>query len=770
MRLPLYVLLFLFCLSFVAADFDRSAYDEPRSGFSVSDRVEVVDTAVYNTGYLSADGVDWTSFILSGERVEGSWVVGEATSSSVPSSARYFAVFSCTWSGSWDCSSTWQVLDRGSEFGVPSEFDPSIDSLQGDFEALQALYASTQASELPVLSSASELPPPSAATYPYMYLIEGEVHVLELESRGRFGEWVNIGAPWFDTTGWDTMTPQNMGEAVGVTVNEAGRVTRIDMQKVTTEFLNNRYLPKGNNLVGTLPPEIGNLKQLEYFNIKQNYFYGEIPDVFSGWQSLRKFSLAGQTQEFRVDNRIEWYEGAHVRGFNDPADPYFGRWGGLGLGKHNVVTNRFRSELPRSLGGLPELGLIEIRKQLLLGTLPESWGESTGLWGIVLSGPFTHAGANIRSRIPESWGNLTQMVFFKLEGEYQGDGWLYGEVPQGIRDWSNIANFNVPSNDLSGPIPSFDNARDIVYFNIARNSFSGEFPWLSFFNGDNSRISKFSLSNNAFSGSLPPSIAPVSYPRSHESGLYILHAFGIQNNDFSGDLPDWVTQFRGLQIINIADNRFTGPFPASLMDQQNLKTVYLHNNELSGELPDKSWGNRRIGWFYMNGNNFEGEIPDSWISLFQDADGNWHDQVSRMYFHDNDLSGRIPDWPLNLGIDYYRLDGNKYTFADIVPVYESLTAHVGSVFHVGNQQSFGSAQSHELSTGESFITSFSETSHEENVYQWERNGESIPGQTNQELSIDSVSLSDAGSYRLRVTNPRVPDIVLFSQEVELVVS
>jgi hypothetical protein len=92
-------------------EFDPSDYAAPRSGFSVDDRVHVVDTAVFDTGYYSVDGRVWTQFSLSGETV-GDWVVGEAESAPVPSDARFFAAFSCSWSDSWVCEDTWQVLER----------------------------------------------------------------------------------------------------------------------------------------------------------------------------------------------------------------------------------------------------------------------------------------------------------------------------------------------------------------------------------------------------------------------------------------------------------------------------------------------------------------------------------------------------------------------------------------------------------------------------------------------------------------------------------
>ena len=780
MRLPLFALLFLFCLSFVAAE-----YSDPRDGFSVSDRVEVVDTAVYDTGFYSVDGSSWSQFSLQGESF-GDWVLGEAQSEVVPDSARYFAVFSCSWVGSWDCSETWQVLDRGARDDGSSggSYVPE-DSLEGDFEALQALYASTQGQGLPSVSAEGELPNPRTAEYPWMYMVGSELYVLE---RGRDVShaqgididlgWVNRGAPWADKTGWDDMTPQTMGAATGVAVDQDGRVVELDFQKQTTVEHQGGLLTAGNVLAGVLPPELGNLRRVSKFNVKQNYLYGQIPPEIGFMRDLERLSLAGHHWELDAgrDARGTWWETSHLH-TNYDGDPYSYSV----QGKGHPSTNRFRTHLPEEIGDLEDLDLIEISQQYLLGSLPENWGNLRPRV-LIMQRLFPISGG-LKSEVPSSWSDMTSLWSFRITGFRGEEGPLIGELPVGMNEWDNIKNFAIQNNDLEGSVPVFSKSRDIVYFNIGGNSFSGEFPWLGFFNGNNTRISKFAISRNSFSGELPASIEPPSFPTQGEDGKYRLADFSIRENEFSGDVPEWTADWARLQIYSIARNNFTGSFPAALLSQERLKAFDLSENNLVGELPDGVWATDRAPSMWMEENNFEGEIPDSWQTAFQDDRGNWATEEARwVRMHDNQLSGPIPDWAIYMnwrssGRTEYRFDNNRHTFRDIVPVYDSVQAVMGDGFIISPQKPFGPSpwgeqRVLEVSSGGSLVyDELSEyVSHVDNVYRWERDGSILSGQDDVVLSLSSVSSSDSGSYRLLVTNLNVPDLTLFSEEVELVVS
>lgn len=628
-------------------------------------------------------------------------------------------------------------------------------SVQGDYEALQALYNSTQGQGVPTLNSTSALPTSSRdAEYPYMYMINGELHYLEIERTREFvdnhaASWVNAGAPWKDTAGWTNMTPETMGDAVGIEVDSDGRVIVIDMQKVTTVLFEDAYFTAGNNLVGTLPVEIGNLRRLTHFNVKQNFFHGEIPSSIKNWKESVRLSFAGQLWELDIESRHQWHED-HRDGRSEP----FADANSVYKGKKIMATNRFRTKVPAEIDGFQHLELIELRYQYLTGTLP-AWNNLPSLKGIFLddardSGPNTISGS-----IPDSWGNLTSVRYWKMQA-YHANGRYSGDFPQSINNnWNELNNISIQGHSFTGPIPEFLSSRDKIYVALSNNEFTGGFP-AGYFNGDNARLSKWQIGSNNLSGEIPKTITTPVYPR--ERSNYAIDAPGIGRNNFTGSIPEWYMTMIGMQTFFIANNNFNGPFPAAIATQNNLKTFYIHNNNFSGPLPDIDWGDRRIGWFFIQNNNFEGVIPDSWITLFQDGDGNWHNNVRRINLYNNNLSGRIPDWPKNLDIDQYRLDANRYTFIDIGPVYQDLKDAIGDGFSVDNQKPFGREQSRTMPEGDTVVFDLSDYDYPGNTYQWLRNGTQIGGVNTPVLTIESVSGEDEGSYVLEVINSNLTEL------------
>jgi len=627
-------------------------------------------------------------------------------------------------------------------------------SVQGDFEALMALYNSTQGYGVETLSSKSNLPSPSNASYPYMYIINNEIWALSKERVRGIGEWVNHGAIWKDKTGWTNMTPSTMGDAVGVEVDANGRVITLDLQKITTAPHGSGTVTTGNGVIGVLPPEIGNLSKMEWFNVKQNFFHGEIPDVFGSWTNLVRWSVGGISWELNLDRRTEWHEGDHRR-VNTNNDPFTQ----ITSGKVISSTNNFRTQLPASLGNLPNLDLIEAAHQYLIGSLPAEWGNLPAIRGIYISdirGP-----SNLTlGEIPESWGNLSTLTVFQV-ANYHTHRRFSGQIPEGMKNWGNLANIALSRNNFTGEFP-FGELSDLVYMVIDNNQFTGDFPWEAIFNGKNSRLSKFGISLNNFSGPLPQTIPEATHPTTNRP-RYNLADFSVHGNSFEGNLPEWAANFHSLQIINISGNNFTGPFPAKLLDQDNLKTVYLQGNNLSGPLPDGKWTTDRIRWFYISDNNFEGEIPESWKTLFQTSDGSWNTSgtFQQYRFNNNNFSGIVPDWGKHVpwgSFQTYAFDANSYTFKDIGDVYDDLKAHFGSNWRIDKQRPFGNSQTRTMPAGEELVIDLSEFDYTGNKYRWLKNGAPLSGETSPVLVISSIDSKDEGEYRLEVTNSKMTEL------------
>ena len=103
-------------------------------------------------------------------------------------------------------------------------------------------------------------------------------------------------------------------------------------------------------------------------------------------------------------------------------------------------------------------------------------------------------------------------------------------------------------------------------------------------------------------------------------------------------------------------------------------------------------------------------------------------------------------------------------FKDLVPFIELGPNN----FTYAPQQAFGVARTISRPAGERVVLEFPEVSHPDNRYQWVKNGSNVTGATSRTFTISSMSDSDQGTYSLRVTNPKAPDLTLTSVDIELV--
>ena len=85
------------------------------------------------------------------------------------------------------------------------------------------------------------------------------------------------GANWIDHTSWLSDAP--LGEWYGVTVNDDGRVLEVRLGS--------------NGLVGSIPPELGNLTDLTALDLSGNRLTGPIPSELGNLSSLERLYLGG---------------------------------------------------------------------------------------------------------------------------------------------------------------------------------------------------------------------------------------------------------------------------------------------------------------------------------------------------------------------------------------------------------------------------------------------------------------------------------------------
>ena len=84
------------------------------------------------------------------------------------------------------------------------------------------------------------------------------------------------GANWVENNNWMSDAP--LGEWHGVTTDDRGRVITLSLQE--------------NELTGEIPPELGDLSNLESLRLRDNRLSGEIPAELGGLSTLRELNLA----------------------------------------------------------------------------------------------------------------------------------------------------------------------------------------------------------------------------------------------------------------------------------------------------------------------------------------------------------------------------------------------------------------------------------------------------------------------------------------------
>jgi len=377
------------------------------------------------------------------------------------------------------------------------------------------------------------------------------------------------GDNWSNNSGWGTGQP--LADWYGIETNSEGHVTRIDLWH--------------NNLEGQLPPSIGNLDKVKYFNVKYNHLSGPVPPEIGGMASLEWLILQGRTY-------------GNTEKFKDPpTDPDYG----YHPGKRLSNTNDFSGTIPSSIGKLSHLERFELANAPnITGPIPDEIGNLTSLVGLYLSynnfrgtglpaaiGKLTNlkqlyiAGANLGGEIPSTLSNLTQLTFVQMGG---GDG---DEYPY--------------SNGFTGKIPNFSQATELRQITITRSNLTGNYPSY-FHNGNFKHLTSIGFSRNKLTGTLP------SF-----DGLPRLHVFRMNFNNLTGSIDHLTEVPDQMQILGIGWNNFSGDFPTGgWPDFYQLKTVYMGGNNLTGNIPCSFWNkldNSKLGWARFDGNNFANTCP-----------------------------------------------------------------------------------------------------------------------------------------------------------------
>ncbi|XVE48656.1 hypothetical protein DITRI_Ditri01bG0019600 [Diplodiscus trichospermus] len=470
---------------------------------------------------------------------------------------------------------------------------------------------------------------------------------------------------------------QNQGGSVcnfsGVVCNSNGFVAEINLPRQQLvgylpfdSICELQYLEKidlGNNsLHGKITEDLKKCARLQYLDLGQNGFSGEVPDL-SSLNGLKFLNLnnSGFSGPFPWKSLENLTELAFLSLGDNPfaSSPFPPEVLNLKKLYRLYLTNcSITGQIPEGIQNLTQLENLEISDNRLSGPIPAGIVKLNKLWQLELYNN------SLSGKFPVGFGNLTSLVNFDvstnmLEGDLSElrsfknlvslqlfENHFSGEIPKEFGEFKNLEEISLYRNKLTGQLPpKIGSWSGFVYIDAAENFLTGPIPPDMCKKG---KMDRLLLLQNNFTGTLPQSYANCKS----------LVRLRVNNNWLSGTVPAGIWSLPNLSIIDLTMNRFEGPvtgdignakslaqlflannqfsgeLPSSISQASSLVSIQLTSNEFSGQIPATIGELKRLGSLYLNGNMFHGTIPDSLGSCVSLSDVN---------LAGNSLSGQIPN-------------------------------------------------------------------------------------------------------------------------------
>ncbi len=300
------------------------------------------------------------------------------------------------------------------------------------------------------------------------------------------------GDSWQNNEGWDFSSPtppNDLNDWFGVTV-ENGRVTVIELEE--------------NGLTGTIPPQLGNLSNLEELDLDNNDLTGTIPPQLGNLSNL---------EELDLDN------------------------------------NRLTGSIPSELGNLSNLDDLDLDNNRLTGTIPPQLGNLSNLEELDLDNN------RLTGTIPPQLGNLSNLEDLHLDNNR-----LTGTIPPQLGNLSNLVALWLFNNDLTGTIPpqlgNLSNLEELWLFN---NRLTGSIPPQL---GNFSNLEELWLFDNRLTGTIPQEVLNLRANKLLENPPYVRTEIPdfdfdlLSGNNFNEDISDNFGDING-NINNGNINNYT---------------------------------------------------------------------------------------------------------------------------------------------------------------------------------------------------------------------
>ncbi|KAL6142263.1 hypothetical protein ACLB2K_060546 [Fragaria x ananassa] len=287
------------------------------------------------------------------------------------------------------------------------------------------------------------------------------------------------------------------------------------------------------NLVGSLPPSIGNLTYLTGINLRNNSFHGELPQEMGRLINLQYLNISYNFFGGKIPANMSYCTQLRVL---------------------NIFFNQLIGPIPVELSSLVDLTVI------WLGSIPNELGRLKGLGLLIL-------GVNNLSDSQELFLHPCRMLL-----DF-GDNGFTVKLPENFGSLHSLVKLNFDVNRLgSGKAGDLNflsflaNCTSLVSLGLGRNRFGGELP--ASIANLSTQLKVLTLGKNLLHGSIPKGIR----------NLVNLTALGLEANYFSGYVPEEIGKLWNLRVLHLNHNNFSGPIPSSLGNLTSLTRFHMQNH------------------------------------------------------------------------------------------------------------------------------------------------------------------------------------------------
>jgi Leucine-rich repeat (LRR) protein len=356
-----------------------------------------------------------------------------------------------------------------------------------------------------------------------------------------------------------------------------------------------------NSLTGELPNCIGGVASLLYLQLQNNYLGGDIPESIAHLQDLVYLDISSNLFVGSIPTYIAELSSLLVlriqnNSITGTIPTEFTKL--VNLTVLNLSVTKLHGTIPLFLAELSNLQYLNLSYAHFIGSLPNEIVSLPKLFSLYVNR--NQLGMELPGGLLE--GTPTSLKYLSLAHNK-----FNGTVSLKLVSMPQLQLLDFYDNDFTGPLPFTEGLQCNVlyYFDVGRNSFTGELPnnWTTY-----KSLQYFSVDHNELGGTLPALTL-------HQSASVSLYQFNVQNNNFHGTIPNGLWTHTALNELLLSDNGLSGTISSGVMQLQQLINLDLSSNNFKGNLRD-AFVSPLPSLLLLNlaNNSFSEHIPDTLIS------------------------------------------------------------------------------------------------------------------------------------------------------------